>query len=250
MPPLDRQSGFGSDGPHQDDESIFIIFVPIATENNGFFARIGLEACCCHVDPAASPAPVSAVFLARHASHDEVGRVLSGRSDIALSTRGRGEAARLADRLAGVPLAAIYSSPRRRARETAQVVAERHGLPVEDAEGLDEIDFGAWTGRSFEALADDPDWRRWNAQRGTAATPAGEDMVAATARAVRQIEAVAGDAPVLCVSHCDIIRGVVAHYLGLDMGRLLGFDVDPGSVTTLALFPGGGRIVALNERPL
>lgn len=176
--------------------------------------------------------------------------MLSGRSDIAISEEGRIEAARLADRLDGVPLAAIYSSPRRRARETAEAVAERHGLPVQDAAGLDEIDFGAWTGRPFHALADDPDWRRWNAERGTAATPGGEDMAAATARAVRQIEAVAGDDPVLCVSHCDIIRGVVAHYLGLDMGRLLGFDVDPASLTTLALFPGGARIVALNERPL
>ena len=180
----------------------------------------------------------------------EIGQVLSGRSEIAISEAGRAEAERLAHRLASVPLAAIFSSPRRRARETAAVVADRHGLGVVDAPELDEIDFGTWMGRSFAALAEDPDWHRWNATRGTAATPGGEDMGAVTARAVRHIEAVAREAPVLCVSHCDVIRGVVAHYLGLNADRMLGFDVDPASLTILALHDGGGRIIALNERPL
>ncbi|HEU0066884.1 MAG TPA: histidine phosphatase family protein [Sphingomonas sp.] len=45
-----------------------------------------------------------------------------------------------------------------------------------------------------------------------------------------------------------MIRGLVAHYLGLSADRLFRFDVDPGSVTTLSLHPGGGRVVALNER--
>ena len=190
------------------------------------------------------------IYLARHASHDEVGLMLSGRSEIAINDAGHAEAVRLARRLAAVPLRAIYSSPRTRARETAAIVANAHGLEVTAADGLDEIDFGAWAGRSFAALADDPDWQQWNNSRGHAATPGGEDMTTATARAVRQIEAVAGEAPVLCVSHCDIIRGVVAHYLGLDADRLLGFDVDPASLTQLALYPGGGRVVTLNERPL
>jgi broad specificity phosphatase PhoE len=76
-------------------------------------------------------------------------------------------------------------------------------------------------------------------------------MATATARAVRHIQSAAGDGPVLCVSHCDVIRGVVAHYLGLDADRLLGFDVDPASLTELALYGDGtGRVVALNERPL
>lgn len=191
------------------------------------------------------------VLLARHASHDEVGRVLSGRSDIAINQSGRAEAARLASRLAGVPLAAIHSSPRRRASETARIVAERNGAPLLEADALDEIDFGAWTGRSFAALAGDPAWDRWNAARGSAAVPGGEDMGMATARAVRHIEAAAGYRPILCVSHCDIIRGVVAHYLGLEADRLLGFDVDPASLTTLSLHGDGtGRVVALNERLL
>lgn len=194
------------------------------------------------------------ILLARHASHAEVGRVLSGRSEIALSDAGHGEAMRLAARLAATPIAAIHSSPRRRARETAEAVAARHALPVEIVDALDEVDFGAWAGKPFAALAHDPDWHRWNAARGTAPTPGGETMAAATGRAVKHIAAIGergdGQGAVLCVSHCDIIRGVVAHYLGLEADRLLGFDIDPASLSTLALHDGGAQIVSLNERPL
>ena len=188
------------------------------------------------------------VFLARHARHDEVGTVLSGRSDIALNPAGIAEATRLAARLADVPLTAVCSSPRRRAWQTAEIVAARHRLPVTVADGLDEIDFGAWTGRSFAELGDDPAWHTWNAARGQAATPSSATMASATARAVAVVAA-ADDGQMLCVSHCDIIRGVVAHYLGLDADRVLAFDVDPGSLTTLAVDAGAVRVVSVNERP-
>lgn len=189
------------------------------------------------------------VFLARHGSHSEVGHVLSGRSEIGLSPAGRAEAGLLAERLAATSLGAIHSSPRRRALETAAIVAERQALPVQVADALDEIDFGTWSGKSFAELEADPEWREWNASRATAATPAGETMSGATARIVSHIEAIEPQAgPLLCVSHCDVIRGIVAHYLGLEFDRLLAFDIDPASLTTLALHDGGGRVVSLNER--
>jgi broad specificity phosphatase PhoE len=190
------------------------------------------------------------VLLARHGSHDEVGAILSGRSEIALNAAGRAEAERLAERLAGTGLTAIHSSPRRRTRETAEIVAARHGLRVVLVDALDEVNFGAWTGRSFASLHGDPDWDRWNAERATAPTPGGESMAAATARAaahVASLEATGGT--ILCVSHCDVIRGVAAHYLGLSLDRLLAFDCAPGSLTTLALAWSQGRIVTLNEVP-
>jgi len=186
-------------------------------------------------------------LLARHGSHDEVGLVLSGRSEIPLNQAGRGEAEQLAEKLRQVPLAAIHSSPRRRAWETAAIVAARHDLSVTVVDALDEIDFGEWTGSRFDALAADPRWTLWNDARASARTPGGEDMAGVVGRAVDHIAGVPDGT--LCVSHCDIIRGVVAHYLGLDLDRLLAFDVDPASLTTLALHSSsGGRVVALNER--
>lgn len=188
------------------------------------------------------------VHLARHGSHAEVGKVLSGRSDIGLSAQGRAEAAALAARLAGTPLRAIYTSPRPRTRETAAFVAARHDLEIQDSDALDEIDFGEWTGAAFEDLEPDPRWKVWNAQRDQACAPGGETMVAAVARARRFVERIAEE-EILCVTHCDIIRGLVASYLGLGLNRLLTFDCDPASLTTLAIGPDGGRVVTVNERP-
>ena len=189
------------------------------------------------------------LFLARHGSHAEVGQVLSGRSDIGLSKDGRAQAAWLAERLRGVTLDAVYSSPRRRTLETATIAVAGRDLSIGIDEGLDEIDFGAWSGRSFADLEAEPSWRHWNAARGTAKTPAGDSMALAVAGARACIERVAVQAAVLCVSHCDIIRGIVAHYLGLGFNRLIAFDCDPGSLTTLAFDGDHVRLVTLNERP-
>jgi probable phosphoglycerate mutase len=98
-------------------------------------------------------------LLVRHASGDHVGRRLAGRAPGApLNDAGREEAARLASWLAPVPLAAVYSSPLERARDTAASVAAPHGLPVTVDEAFTELDFGGWTGRSVESLAGDALW--------------------------------------------------------------------------------------------
>ncbi|MBY9062202.1 histidine phosphatase family protein [Sphingomonas yunnanensis] len=189
------------------------------------------------------------LLLARHGTHGEVDHVLSGRSEIALSERGRDEAAGLARHLAGVDLSAIYASPRRRTVETAVAVARPRGIDVVHAPALDEIDFGTFTGRDFVALEGDPDWQRWNAERGSARCPGGETMGEAVARAVALLSA-AGEGTTLFVTHCDVIRGAVAHWLGLRFERMFQLGCDPGSVTTLALDAhGGATLVALNERP-
>lgn len=189
------------------------------------------------------------IFLARHGSHAELGHILSGRSDIALNPAGRAEAERLARRLADTPLAAIHTSPRRRTRETADIVAQRQGVAVTPVDALDEIDFGRWSGRRFAELDADADWFRWNSERASAATPAGDTMAAATGRAVDHIEGVDEAGPVLLVSHCDVIRGVAAHYLGISADRLLSFACDPGSLTILAREAGQTKVMTLNECP-
>ncbi len=187
------------------------------------------------------------ILLARHGHHQEVGRVLSGRSDISLDDRGQAEAAALARLVASRGVTRIVSGPRARTRETAAVVATALHLPVAVATALDEVDFGDFTGRAFAALEGDADWQRWNAERDTARCPGGETMGEAVARAVGFV-AGCGEGVTLCVSHCDVIRGVVAHYLGLPLARIFSLGCDPGSVTTLALEGEGAMVVALNER--
>ncbi|SOB79958.1 Broad specificity phosphatase PhoE [Sphingomonas guangdongensis] len=186
------------------------------------------------------------ILLARHGNHAEVGRVLSGRSEIALDARGRAEAAALARWIGARPLAAVHASPRRRTRETAAAL----GRPVITAPALDEIEFGDFTGRSFAALESDTDWHRWNAERETARCPGGETMGEAAARALDYLWTLPDTgSPVLCVTHCDVIRGIVAQLLGLPFARMFQIGCDPGSVSTVVLAPGDTRIVAINERP-
>jgi broad specificity phosphatase PhoE len=191
------------------------------------------------------------IYLARHGDHAEVGRVLSGRSDIALSQAGRFQAGRLAATCAGRSVGRIESSPQPRTRETAGIVAERLRLDVAVSEALDEIDFGAWTGSAFADLDPDPAWRKWNAQRATAAAPGGESMAAAQSRIVDHLDdlAASGAGSILCVSHCDMIRAAIAHYLGLGLDGMFALEVAPGSLSTLAFGSDGVRLVGLNEVP-
>lgn len=76
-----------------------------------------------------------------------------------LSDEGVGEAKRMAVRLAGQGIDAVHVSPQARAVQTGAIVAAALGLAVEEVAALDEIDFGGWTGRSFDALGPDPEWR-------------------------------------------------------------------------------------------
>lgn len=192
------------------------------------------------------------ILLIRHAAHVELGRTLSGRRrDVALSEEGLEQAEIVADLLGANPVAAVLSSPRERAWYTAREIADRHGLKARAEDSLDEIDFGDWTGLSFDDLEGDPAWREWNEARGSARPPGGESMAEAASRIVGAIEeAAAGHEgeTVALVSHCDPIRGAIAHYLGLPLDNLLRFDIDPASVSRLVVGRWGGRVSTVNER--
>jgi broad specificity phosphatase PhoE len=161
------------------------------------------------------------------------------------------QAAIVADLLGTLPVAAVYSSPLDRAWETAAAIAEPHELAVEAVDELNEIDFGQWTGARFSDLEGDEDWQRWNEERGTARCPDGETMGEAIGRATQALERIAAahdGETVAAVTHCDIIRGVLAHYLGMPLDNVLRFDVDPASISTLELGRWGARVRAINER--
>jgi broad specificity phosphatase PhoE len=192
------------------------------------------------------------LFLARHAVHGLVDQVLCGRmAGVHLGDAGRHQAALLARRLGSVGLAVVYTSPMERAQETASIIAVGAGHDPVIEQALVEIDFGAWTGHRFEALRDDPDWRRWNAERGTARPPGGEPMVEVQARVMRWAEAAAERHPgaaIAAVSHGDVIKAMVAAVLGLPLDHYARFEISPASLTTITLWPGGGaKLLRMNE---
>lgn len=170
---------------------------------------------------------------------------------MALSSDGLDQAAIVADLLGTLPIAAVYSSPRERAWHTAREIAEPHGLEVEVAKGLEEIDFGEWTGARFSDLEGDEAWQQWNEARGSARCPGGESMAEAVDRSRDALERIASGhdgGTVVAVTHCDIIRGVLAHYLGIPLDNILRFDVDPASISALQLGRWGARVKSINER--
>jgi len=192
------------------------------------------------------------VHLVRHAAHDRLDRILCGRmADVTLSAQGRTQAAALAARFAEESVAAIYASPLDRARETAEPIAEHLGRAVQVREAFSEIDLGAWAGRAFDDLRDDPHWTRWNTARGVTRPPGGETMLEAQVRIVAGLERLCAEHPaesVVVVSHADMIKAALAYHLGLPLDAILRFEIGPASVSTLLVGAWGAKVVSLNEK--
>lgn len=190
------------------------------------------------------------LLLVRHAAHADLGHALSGRGGGGLTADGQRQAERLAERLAAFEPAAVYASPRLRAVATASVLAGRFGLQTGIEPALDEIDFGDWTGLAFAELAENTHWDQWNRQRTRAAPPNGESMAAATARIVDGLGRIAARHPgaaVVAVSHGDMIKGALAHHLGLSLDHILRFDVAPASFSRIMIGDWGAQILSINE---
>jgi len=190
-------------------------------------------------------------FLIRHASCEPLGRYLAGRKPgIPLDALGRSEAIRLADRLRKAEIAALYASPLERAQETAKFIAERTGLTAVTAPEFTEIEFGEWTGMSFDALHHDPRWGRYNRFRSGMRPPGGESMVEIQARALGGLERVIERHPkqtVAIVSHGDVIKAILMHYVGIATDFIHGFEISPASVSILKLEDWGPKLLCLND---
>jgi probable phosphoglycerate mutase len=194
---------------------------------------------------------VTTIHLVRHGSHVLPPGVLAGRlPGVTLSDEGREQARRAAERLAAIGgISAVQCSPLERTFETAAIVADRLGLTPVSADALMEIDFGGWTGRSFEELDILEDWRHWNRFRTGTRPPRGETMLEVQLRALRHIETLEpepGTSTVL-VSHCDVIRAVLTHWLGMPTDLLLRLEIAPASISTVEIGPWGPRILRINE---
>jgi broad specificity phosphatase PhoE len=194
------------------------------------------------------------IHLVRHAAYDVIDRILVGRNPgVQLSALGLRQAQALAQRFASENLAAVQSSPQTRARQTAQPIADAHGLPIEIVPEMDELALGEWTGRSFAELEEDPAWRRWNEQRGTACPPQGESMRDAQARVLAHLAQMASryeGRAVVIVSHAEPIRAAILHYAGRSLDEFNSMQVGPASVTELALHEWGAEINQASEPPL
>lgn len=164
---------------------------------------------------------MTTILLARHGESDwNREHRWQGHTDRPLTELGRRQAAALAERLADVPLDAVYASDLARARDTALAVAERKGLRVVARPDLREVDVGNWSGKTrADVERSDPEGiARWlEGATGWLGGETYEEMAARAVAAVREIAAAHAGGRVLVVSHGGCMRAIHARALGLEL---------------------------------
>jgi broad specificity phosphatase PhoE len=193
------------------------------------------------------------LLLIRHGETEwnRDGRI-QGHLDVVLSEQGRGQAGKLARRLAPEPLTAVYASTLARASETAAILAQPHGLTVSTRADLREGCFGAWQGltmaevrqrfeANYAAVRQDPIHGR---------PEDGETCFEMAGRAYRVVEEVAAAHPggtVAVVTHGGTLKTIISQVLGLDLRYRWRFTVDNCSLTIVAWREGGPVLLTLND---
>jgi probable phosphomutase (TIGR03848 family) len=190
---------------------------------------------------------MSTVLLVRHGrTTANAGGTLAGWTPgVHLDDRGRAQAAALAERLAGLPVAAVVSSPLERCRETAEPLAAARDLEVELDDRLGECRYGEWTGAALKDLARQPLWKVVQQHPSAVVFPGGESLRAVQERAVDAVRAAADraaaahgdDALVVAVSHGDVIKAVLADALGMHLDCFQRLVIDPASVSAVTYTP-------------
>ena len=175
-----------------------------------------------------------------------------GRTDLPLDEVGLYQAGRLRQWAADRSLTAVYSSPLSRCRETARILSGDK-LPVRQADGLREMDGGAWEGLHYDQIR--TQWPELYAARGahlgTVAPPGGESFSQAGVRLGRCIQEILihtqGD--IVIVGHGGAGRGWLAGLLGLEPDRVLSVRQPWGGVSTLTWTSGRFAVISVGLQP-
>ncbi|MGE5681579.1 MAG: histidine phosphatase family protein [Bacillota bacterium] len=189
-------------------------------------------------------------YLIRH-GNTTAGSKISGRDrGYHLSENGQQQAKNLGERLANVKFDAIYCSPMERTMETAKAVAEKHNLEPQVLEKIIEVDFGDWTGKTFDELEKDQKWKLFHIFRSGTRAPNGEHMIEIQMRMVTEIERLRQlhpDGTVAIVSHGDPIRTAIVYYAGMPMDFMLRLNISTASVSIITVDDWGPQIQCIND---
>lgn len=195
----------------------------------------------------------SVILLVRHAVTDAVGvRLTSRQPGVLLNPRGLWQVGEICNYLCDVPLAAVYSSPLERSLATASPIAASHALEVRILDALNEVDFGEWTGLTFDELSRLAGWRDFNQCRANAGVPGGERAADVQQRIVTALDDLqrrhAGEV-IATVSHGDVIREAVLHAAATPLDLWHRFEISPASITSIAYDDGNPTLLAVNQVP-
>jgi len=195
------------------------------------------------------------IFLIRHgATMLTVEDRFAGSTDVKLSDEGRGQAARLAERLAREHVAAVYASDMSRTQETARILAAPHQLEVQSRPGLREISHGHWEGMTRREVEEKwpTEAAEWENDPFTFAPAGGESGLAVTARALPALVDLVRAHPeqqVIVVSHKATIRLILSSLLGFDPRRYRdNLDQQPAALNIVDFRdPGRARLMLFND---
>lgn len=188
---------------------------------------------------------MTTILLVRHGENDWVKkhRLAGWIEGIHLNENGRQQAAAAAERLAALPIKAIYSSPVLRCRETADFIANSQNLAINLLDAIGEVRYGKWEGKKIKKLVKKKKWFTVQFYPSRMEFPGGDTLRGVQIRGVNAIETLAQTHDdkdiIVVVSHADLIKLVLAHYLGVHIDLFQRIIVSPASVSMLHLFENG-----------
>ncbi len=194
------------------------------------------------------------ILLVRHGQNDWVNkkRLAGWRPGIHLNDAGKIQVQALSERLIEQPVKAIYSSPLERCIETADILARSHQLEVQILESVGEVRYGKWEGKELKLLSKKK--RQWFIVQHFPSRfrfPGGESFQEVQERAISAIESLNSKhlkEAIIVVSHADVIKLILAHYLGVHIDLFQRITVSPASISILALGKGAGvNVLRVND---
>jgi probable phosphomutase (TIGR03848 family) len=197
--------------------------------------------------------PMTQILLVRHAVNDFVktGKLAGWTPNVHLNDEGKAQAQALGQRLADAPLTAIYASPLERTMETAEAIQQFHTrLAITQNAQIGEVRYGDWEGKSIASLQTRKMWHLVQEYPSRAYFPNGETMRDVQLRAVNALEVIVSENPngfVVVVSHADLIKMVLAHYLGAHLDNFQRIVVAPASISHVQLGYGRPYVGSMND---
>ena len=194
--------------------------------------------------------------LVRHGVTSTTGRVLPGRAPgLHLAEAGRAQAEAAAGAIARMRPRprALYVSPLERARETAAPIAAALTVRAQVERGLNECDFGAWTGKRLANLARRAEWRTVQHAPSGFRFPEGESFAEMQQRVWSALERLAArhrGQSVVCVSHADPIKAAVTFALGVPLDLFQRTVISPASISVVTLGAGAPTVLCVNANTL
>ena len=177
-----------------------------------------------------------------------------GTSDVELTSEGMMMAKDFAVAYQSVPWKAIFCSPMRRTIATAKPLCELVGMEMQLRDGLKEIDFGKWEGKTTTEVNREyhDEYVRWQSEPGWNAPPDGEraiDIARRSSQVIEEIETNYPDGNVLVVAHKATIRIILCSLLGIDVGRYRDrIHMPVAAVSVLEFCQQGPRLLKLSDR--